>query len=226
MDSPNEEDLDLEDNQSVARLTISLIPSKTPSNFKRFSSTQSETLEKVNKTTSVGSSLTKNIQSTVGTTTTTRSSTETASLSNDPQFTSQPQPQNRTNNFEAMWQQIVNDSRTSSMNITQINEPTSTPLTLQQRLDVRVFPPALAVWRQLHNLQGQKVILELCTSYHDKLLTTDHYPDWSVSFFPPHSLLNTQRAIELDSWTQITGQQVHDSNFNRSNERGEYPPHP
>ena len=223
----DEEDLDLEDNQSVARLTISSILSRTPSNFKRFSSTQSETLEKVNKTTSVGSSLIKNIQSTVGTTmTTTRSSTETTGLSNDLQFTSQPQPQNRTNNFEAMWQQIMNDSRTSSMNITQINEPTSTPLTLQQRLDIRVFPPALAVWRQLRNLQGRKVILELRTSYHDKLLTTRPLLRLVCIIFSTSFSIEYTKSNRGNSWTQITGQQVRDPNSNGSNKRGECLPHP
>ena len=38
--------------------------------------------------------------------------------------------------------------------------------------------------------------MELRVQYHEKLMETDHFPDWFVNFFPPPSLLNKQRAIE------------------------------
>ena len=79
--------------------------------------------------------------------------------------------------------------------IDQYNQTTNS-ITLQPRLDVRIFPPALGIWRQLRNQQTRKVILELRIIYNDKLLATDHYPDWSVSFFPPQSLLSSDRSIQ------------------------------
>ena len=73
----------------------------------------------------------------------------------------------------------------------------SRSLDLQTRLDVKVFPPALTLWRQLRNLQSRRIILDLRVSYNKKLLQTEHYPDWSVNFLPPLSLLNSERAIDL-----------------------------
>ena len=70
------------------------------------------------------------------------------------------------------------------------------PVTLQTRLDVTIFPAALHIWRQLRNYQGRKITLELRIAYHEKLIATEHFPDWVVNFYPPVSLLNTQRAIE------------------------------
>ena len=61
---------------------------------------------------------------------------------------------------------------------------------------MQIFPPALSVWRQLRTQQGQKVTLELRIEYHEKLISTNHYPQWTVSFHPPASLLNSQKAID------------------------------
>ena len=69
-------------------------------------------------------------------------------------------------------------------------------ITLQTRMDVRIFPPALSIWRQLRMQQGRKVTLELRIAYHEKLISTNHYPEWTVSFHPPASLLNSQKAID------------------------------
>ena len=69
-------------------------------------------------------------------------------------------------------------------------------ITLQSRMDVRIFPPALTVWRSLRTQQGRKVTLELRIAYHQKLISTDHFPDWTVSFHPPTNLLQTERAID------------------------------
>ena len=65
-------------------------------------------------------------------------------------------------------------------------------ITLQARLDVKIFPPALSVWRLLQTQQGHKVTLELCIAYQEKLISTNHYPEWTVGFHLPTSLLNTQ----------------------------------
>ena len=67
-------------------------------------------------------------------------------------------------------------------------------ITLQTRLDVKIFPQALSTWRQLRNQQGRKITLELRIAYHEKLISTDHFPEWTISFHPPTNLMHTQLA--------------------------------
>ena len=69
-------------------------------------------------------------------------------------------------------------------------------INLQTRLDVRIFSPALQVWRQLRNYQNKKITLEMRSAYHEKLIDTEHYPDWTVTFLPPVSLLGTPKSIK------------------------------
>ena len=88
--------------------------------------------------------------------------------------------------LESELNQLCNDN-------TDMNSNT---FSLQQRLDVRVFPPALATWWNIRTLQGKKLSLELCIAFNKKLLSTEHYPTWAVTFQPPLSLLQTERAIE------------------------------
>ena len=38
--------------------------------------------------------------------------------------------------------------------------------------------------------------LELRMAFNQKLLDTDHFPDWAVNFKPPMNLLSTERAVE------------------------------
>ena len=59
-----------------------------------------------------------------------------------------------------------------------------------------IYEPALANWRQLRSLQGKKVILQLRIQFYRKLIESDAYPDWSVTFNPPQNLLNTETSIQ------------------------------
>ena len=94
---------------------------------------------------------------------------------------------NSTLGLEHALNQINNDENTQT-NITD--------LSFQQRLDVRVFPPALTTWCNIRTLQGKKLSLELRTAFNKRLMDTEHYPLWSVNFHPTLSLLQTERAIE------------------------------
>ena len=80
---------------------------------------------------------------------------------------------------------------------TGVNENPVLPLfNLQNRVDVRIFEPAKTNWKTLRNLQGKKVQLELRIAFNQKLLESDHFPSWAVSFKPPLNLLATERAVE------------------------------
>ena len=65
-----------------------------------------------------------------------------------------------------------------------------------QRLDVRIYNPAINCWRTLRTLQTKKLQFELRVAFNEKLLNTDHFPGWSVTFNPPTNLLTSTRAIE------------------------------
>ena len=66
-----------------------------------------------------------------------------------------------------------------------------------QRMEVNIYRPAIQNWRNLCQLQGKRVQLELRIAFNERLLGNDMFPSWAVSFNPPENLLLTQRAIEL-----------------------------
>ena len=80
------------------------------------------------------------------------------------------------------------------------NEPTRPGPSIvtdpSQRLDIQIYEDAKPVWRSLRSLQQRKIQMELRIAHNRRLLENDHFPDWSVNFNPPLSLLNTGRAVE------------------------------
>ena len=76
------------------------------------------------------------------------------------------------------------------------NLPTTSTPSVTQRVDVKIFEPAKSTWRTLRQLQAHKVEFELHIAYNQKLLDSDHFPDWVVNFTPPENLLSSMRAIE------------------------------
>ena len=65
-------------------------------------------------------------------------------------------------------------------------------LSVHQRLNVQIYEPAMASWKQLRNLQSKKVQLEMRSTFYSHLIEEGCFPDWTVSFNPPIGLLNTQ----------------------------------
>ena len=96
--------------------------------------------------------------------------------------------------------------RHSNFNVARDKQPRNTlsnyrmfPLQEQrpnQRLDVRIYNLAVSCCRTLQTIQMKKVQLELRIAFNEKLLSTDHFPPWSVTFNPPMNLLTSGRAIE------------------------------
>jgi hypothetical protein len=69
-------------------------------------------------------------------------------------------------------------------------------LTLQQRLNIDIYPPALDVWRKLRQLQEKKICMELRTSFNTECLSDEVFPDWAVGYNPPLNLLISSKARE------------------------------
>jgi hypothetical protein len=67
-------------------------------------------------------------------------------------------------------------------------------LTLQQRLNVNIYEPALEVWRKLRRLQNKKICMGLRTSFNSDCLEEGLFPDWSVTYNPPMNLMTSNRA--------------------------------
>ena len=67
---------------------------------------------------------------------------------------------------------------------------------INQKIDVRVYPQALQCWRNLRNQQTKRVEYELRMAYNERLIATDHFPDWAVTFNPQANLLSTAKAVE------------------------------
>jgi hypothetical protein len=67
-------------------------------------------------------------------------------------------------------------------------------LTLQQRLNIDIYQPAIDVWRKLRRLQEKKICMELRTSFNLECLSDGVYPDWSVGYNPPLNLITSTRA--------------------------------
>ena len=88
------------------------------------------------------------------------------------------------------------NSRGQLCYVSSLNPSTNTTFTPLQRLDVCIYDQAKTTWRSLRNSQDRKVELELRIAYNQRLLDTDHFPEWAVKFNPPLSLLSTTRAIE------------------------------
>ena len=90
----------------------------------------------------------------------------TAGSSNDPNFTSSP-----TNAMDQVLQDIRQDNNpvmnnTIDMDISPLigqDIGNISNLVTQDRLDIRIFPPALNTWRQLRGLQGYKI--QNCVSH-------------------------------------------------------------
>ena len=69
-------------------------------------------------------------------------------------------------------------------------------LSLQDRLDIRIYQPALMVWRELRNMLGREVVLRLRLNSMDAIMAEHLYPNWSVSYSPPSGLITTQAQAE------------------------------
>ena len=94
---------------------------------------------------------------------------------------------------------LVNIKRsTFILSTTRITNPNLFPTQdrQNQRLNVKIYHPAIACWRSLRTLQTTKVQFELRITYNEKLLSMDHYPGWAVTFNPPLNLLSSERAVE------------------------------
>ena len=78
----------------------------------------------------------------------------------------------------------------------KFNSKSPTLLSVQQSLNVPIYEPAKINWRQLKTLQSRKVQLILRNQFYERLLTEKAYPEWSVTFFPPLSLLNSEESVE------------------------------
>jgi hypothetical protein len=77
-----------------------------------------------------------------------------------------------------------------------VKPQSSTSSNYQQRVDVQVLPDALPVWRELRTSKDKVIVYKLRASYYETLLDKNYYPDWSVNFHPPKSLITTQSAAE------------------------------
>ena len=71
-------------------------------------------------------------------------------------------------------------------------------LSLQDRLDIRIYQPALLVWRELRNMLGREVVLRLRLNSLEAIIAEQLYPNWCVSYCPPPGLITTQaQAVEV-----------------------------
>ena len=91
--------------------------------------------------------------------------------------------------------QRVNVSTTPAPPSTSMNTTLTTNMG-NARLDVHILEEAKPTWRALRALQSNKLQLELRIAHNQRLIDTDHFPDWEVSFSPPLKLLDSLRAIE------------------------------
>jgi hypothetical protein len=96
---------------------------------------------------------------------------------------------------------IINDDLTSSSLVKALDvkiEPILggkfTLLSLQGKLDVNIYAPALEVWRHLRSLQAKKIFMELRTAFNTELLNNKIYPEWAVGYNPPLSLMTSTKS--------------------------------
>ena len=76
------------------------------------------------------------------------------------------------------------------------NSKSPTVLSVQQKLTMPIYEPAKNNWRQLRTLQSRKVPLTLRNQFYERLLTEKAYPECTVTFCPPLSLLNSEESVE------------------------------
>ena len=81
-------------------------------------------------------------------------------------------------------------------NIVNIDNQNLPVLSLQERLDISIYSPALMVWRELRNLLGREVVLRLRQNSVEAILAENLYPNWSVSYSPPTGLISTQEQAQ------------------------------
>ena len=109
---------------------------------------------------------------------------------------------NSMREFSYFADSLTLDIKRSQFNVNDspISQPVNRTLFLQNpnlnRIDVRIYPQALNCWRNLRNQQTKKIEYELRMTYNEKLLSTDHFPEWAVTFNPQPNLLSTAKAVE------------------------------
>ena len=69
-------------------------------------------------------------------------------------------------------------------------------LSLQERLDISIFPAALSLWRDLRNNLGREVTLHLRLNNTDQMISEGLFPAWSVTYAPPPGLITTQEQAQ------------------------------
>ena len=67
---------------------------------------------------------------------------------------------------------------------------------VQERLNINIFPPALSLWRDLRNTLSREVTLQLRLSHYETMLANGLYPTWSVNYTPPNGLLSNNQQVE------------------------------
>ena len=96
------------------------------------------------------------------------------------------QEANKSNIFDVDINSMFNSTISKQPNV----------LSVQQHLNMNIFEPVKASWRQLRTLQTRKVQLTLRCQFYEKLLEVQAYPDWAMTFCLPLNLLNSEDSIE------------------------------
>ena len=87
-----------------------------------------------------------------------------------------------------------NNRNPTSRSVTNDYVPT---LSLQERLDISIFPAALGLWRDLRNNLGREVTLHLRLNNCEMMIAEGLFPAWSVTYAPPPGLINDQQQANM-----------------------------